>query len=62
MMLTIPFLIYAIFRYLYLIHIKGLGGTPEDIVLRDRPLLITILLWGLTAGMVLYFPVLLGRA
>ncbi|MHB0858370.1 MAG: decaprenyl-phosphate phosphoribosyltransferase [Anaerolineae bacterium] len=58
MMLTIPFVLYGIFRYLYLIHMRALGGTPEDIVLRDRPLQITLLLWGLTAGLVIYSPVL----
>jgi 4-hydroxybenzoate polyprenyltransferase len=54
MMLTIPFVLYGVFRYLYLIHITGEGGTPEDIVFRDKPLLIDIALWGLTALGVLY--------
>ncbi len=54
MMLTIPFVIYGLFRYLYLIHVKGEGGAPEDIVLKDKPLLIDILLWGLTVVAVLY--------
>jgi len=58
MMLTIPFVIYGIFRYLYLIHTKNLGGTPEEIFLGDRPLLINLLLWALTAGFVLYSPLL----
>lgn len=56
MMLTIPFVLYGVFRYLYLIHVKRLGGTPEDLVLGDRPLLLTVLLWGLTAGIVIYWP------
>ena len=60
MMLTIPFVIYGIFRYLYLIHSKNLGGTPEDIILGDRPLLITLLLFVLTAGLVLYSSALFG--
>jgi len=60
MMLTIPFVVYGIFRYLYLIHSKNLGGTPEDIILGDRPLLITLLLFVLTAGLVLYSPALFG--
>ena len=38
MMLTIPFVIYAIFRYLYLIQVEGKGGAPEEMVLKDRPL------------------------
>ncbi len=54
MMLSIPFVIYGIFRYMYLIHEKHLGGAPEDIMLRDKPMLITLLLWGLTAAIVLY--------
>ena len=56
MMLTVPFVVYGIFRYLYLLRIKDLGGAPEEIVLGDRPLLITLLLWGLTAGLVIYSP------
>jgi hypothetical protein len=54
MMLTIPFVIYGLFRYLYLIYVRGEGGAPEDIVLKDRPLLIDVLLWGLTVVAVLY--------
>jgi 4-hydroxybenzoate polyprenyltransferase len=54
MMLTIPFILYAVFRYLYLIHVKGVGGAPEEIVLTDRPLQVTILLWGLTVIAVMY--------
>ncbi len=45
MMLTIPFVLYGIFRYLYLIHAKSLGGNPEEILLKDIPLLLDILLW-----------------
>ncbi len=54
MMLTIPFVLYAIFRYLYLIHVKGVGGEPEEIILTDRPLQVAILLWGLSVVIVLY--------
>ncbi|MHB8619275.1 MAG: decaprenyl-phosphate phosphoribosyltransferase [Chloroflexota bacterium] len=54
MMLTIPFVIYGIFRYQYLVHKKNLGGAPELILLRDRPIMLDILLWGLTAIAVLY--------
>ena len=59
MMLTIPLVMYGIFRYLYLVRTRNLGGAPEDIVLGDRPLLITGLLWGLVSGLVIYFPHLL---
>lgn len=45
-MLTIPFVMYGVFRYLYLVYRKDLGGTPED-VFTDRPMLINLLLWGL---------------
>jgi 4-hydroxybenzoate polyprenyltransferase len=54
MMLTIPFVLYGIFRYLYLIHIRGEGGAPDELVLVDRPLQITFALWGLTAMLILY--------
>ncbi|GIV66763.1 MAG: decaprenyl-phosphate phosphoribosyltransferase [Chloroflexota bacterium] len=54
MMLTIPFVIYGIFRYLYLIQVEQAGGAPEDIVLTDRPLQATILLWGISVLFVFY--------
>ena len=54
MMLTIPFVLYAIFRYLYLIHIKGEGGAPDELVFTDRPLQVAFVLWGLSAVAVLY--------
>lgn len=54
MMLTIPFVIYGIFRYLYLIHVEGAGGAPEELLLRDRPLLTTAALWALSIVIVLY--------
>ncbi|MEW6180931.1 MAG: decaprenyl-phosphate phosphoribosyltransferase [Chloroflexota bacterium] len=54
MMLTIPFVIYGIFRYLYLIQVEQAGGAPEEIVLTDRPLQITIFLWGISVLFVFY--------
>lgn len=54
MMLTIPFVIYAIFRYLYLVHVKGEGGAPDEILLTDRPLQVAMALWALVAVIVLY--------
>lgn len=54
MMLTIPFVLYAVFRYLYLVEVKGLGGEPEEIVLRDRPLQAGVLLWGLSVILIMY--------
>ncbi|GIK57821.1 MAG: decaprenyl-phosphate phosphoribosyltransferase [Chloroflexi bacterium] len=54
MMLTIPFLMYGIFRYMYLIHVRHEGGAPEEIALRDRPLQVTIALFALTVFVVIY--------
>lgn len=51
---TVPFVMYALFRYLYLIHVKGEGSAPDEVVLRDRPLQIAILLWGVTFIIILY--------
>jgi len=50
---TVPFVLYGIFRYLYLIHQKKEGGTPEALVIRDKPLLIDIFLWVLAAALIL---------
>jgi 4-hydroxybenzoate polyprenyltransferase len=54
MMLTIPFVLYGIFRYLYLIHIRHEGGAPEEILLRDTPLQITLLLYAVVVFVALY--------
>jgi 4-hydroxybenzoate polyprenyltransferase len=54
LMLTIPFVVYAIFRYLYLVQVKQIGGEPEEILLSDRPLQISIVLWGLAILTVFY--------
>ena len=55
-LVTVPFVLYALFRYLYLIHVKGEGGAPDELLLRDMPLLASILLWGLTFIIILYLP------
>ncbi|MFH1367786.1 MAG: decaprenyl-phosphate phosphoribosyltransferase [Elusimicrobiota bacterium] len=52
---TVPFVLYGIFRYLYLVHQKGEGGSPENILVSDVPLIIDILLWAATAAAILYF-------
>ncbi len=54
MMLTIPFVLYSIFRYLYLMHQKGETAPPDEVLLQDRPLQIAIVLWGVTALVLLY--------
>ena len=54
LMLTIPFVIYAIFRYLYLIQVRQIGGEPEEILLSDRPFQISIFIWGLAVLAVFY--------
>jgi 4-hydroxybenzoate polyprenyltransferase len=51
---TLPFVIYGIFRYLYLVHQKNLGGSPELIILKDRPMQLNILLYILVVGFILY--------
>jgi 4-hydroxybenzoate polyprenyltransferase len=54
MMLTIPFVIYGLFRYQYLIHAKGEGGAPEMLLYRDRPLLLTVALWVIAIVLIMY--------
>ena len=54
MMLTIPFVLYAIFRYQYLIHVRREGGTPEDIVLGDLPFIIDLGLYGISVLVLMY--------
>jgi 4-hydroxybenzoate polyprenyltransferase len=51
---TLPFVLYGIFRYLYLVHQKVEGGRPEEILLTDRPLLLTVMGWTITVLVVLY--------
>lgn len=55
MMLTIPFVLYGLFRYHYLIQIKHEGGAPEEMLLTDRPLQFVILLYGLSVLILFYF-------
>ncbi len=49
MMITVPFVIYGLFRYLYLIHQKGVGESPELVLLEDKPLLINVALYVIAA-------------
>ncbi len=54
MMLTVPFVLYGVFRYLYINQVENQGGAPEDVILSDRPLQVTVLLWGLSVLFIFY--------
>lgn len=56
LVLTIPFPIYGILRYLYLVHRREGGGNPSELLITDRPLLICVGLWGLVTTAVIYRP------
>lgn len=56
MLITIPFVIYGVFRYLFLIHERKTGGDPVHLLFRDRPTLLNLILWILTVGLVIYLP------
>jgi 4-hydroxybenzoate polyprenyltransferase len=53
-LITVPFVMYGLLHYLYLIHVKGEGGAPDEVLLKDRPLQITIALWGMTYLVLIY--------
>ena len=55
MMLTIPFVLYGIFRYLYLIQIEQSGGAPEELVLKDKPLQLSVFFYGISVLIIFYF-------
>lgn len=52
--LTVPFVIYGLFHYLYLIHVKGEGGAPDEVLLKDRTLQIILLLWAGSFAFLIY--------
>ena len=54
MILTIPFVLYGVFRYQYIVYQKKEGGSPEDAVLSDIPLMLCILLWVVVSIAILY--------
>lgn len=54
LVLTAPFVLYGIFRYLYLIYQRNMGGRPEEALLNDPPLVAAIALWGITAVLIIY--------
>ena len=53
--LTIPFVLYGIFRYLYLVHQKNMGDNPTGALYADRPLMINVILWVVASVAILYF-------
>lgn len=55
MMLTLPFVVYGIFRYLYLIYRRDGGGSPETLMFQDPPLLASVVGWAAASGLILYF-------
>ena len=55
--LTIPFVLYGIFRYLYLMYAEEKGGNPSEHLFRDRPTLVNVILWGVALLAILYWPV-----
>lgn len=54
MLLTIPFVVYGIFRYLYLIHVRNEGSAPDELLFKDWPLLLSVILWVASVGIILY--------
>ena len=54
MLITVPFVFYFLARYLYLVHVRHLGGAPDELLLEDRPLLINSVLWAATVVIVIY--------
>jgi len=54
LLLTVPFVLYGIFRYLYLVYHKNNGGAPAYTLMTDRPLLLNVILWGFVCGLIIY--------
>ena len=54
---TVPFVLYGIFRYLYLIHQKAEGGSPEILIIKDKPLLTAIFFWIVGASLIIYLKI-----
>ena len=53
---TVPFPLYGIFRYLYLVHQRAGGGNPSETLFEDRPILACVALWGVAVILILYGP------
>lgn len=56
LILTVPFVLYGIFRYLYLVYKKDQGGSPEQMILEDKPLFFNMLLWAALSALLLWRP------
>lgn len=54
LMLTIPFVLYGLFRYLYLVYKRDGGGEPEEVLLKDKPMIINLSLWIISILIILY--------
>ena len=55
LVVTLPLVVYGIFRYLYLVYKRGEGGSPEDLIFSDVPLLVCLALWGLSVVLLIYW-------
>lgn len=55
LVVTLPFVVYGLFRYLYLVYKRGQGGSPEDLIFADAPMLVCIALWGLSVVLLIYW-------
>jgi uncharacterized membrane-anchored protein len=53
MMATVPFVVYGVFRYLLLLHRRDLGEEPENVLLTDVPLIVTLVAWAATSAVIL---------
>jgi len=60
MMITIPFVVFGVFRYLLLMHRRDLGEEPEEVLLRDVPILLCIAGWAVAAAVILAAGLLLN--
>jgi hypothetical protein len=54
LLFTVPFVLYGIFRYLYLVYHKNNGGAPAQTLITDKPLLFNVVLWAVVCGLIIY--------
>ena len=53
MMLTLPFVVYGVFRYIYLVHTRDIAESPEEILISDTPTIVAVILWLATGATIL---------